>query len=158
MFNYTLSEMINFINLSYGTNHKDFRFLNFSSFEKTIEFQLLENNNNSFCIRNENLKFNKSIILFGNSRLNELVNIYKDIVWLRFIFDGEELYPNNKVTIVELYDAGQYQKRNLVLSINVSISEMLKSYNLMYGHDKSDFYYLFNGNKLQEDETHYKKR
>ena len=163
--NSTLSEFINSINEKYGANHKDFRFILDSADGNSIEIQVVENNNNSICMSDKNIQFKYSTNLSGNSKVIELVKVFKLIdkndftEYLRFIFNGEKLSPNDKVTIAPIYDGGQYQKRNFILSEDVKISEMLKAYNLLYGYEENNVYFMFNAEKifLNDEKTIYSK-
>ena len=88
----------------------------------------------------ENVILAQSFMLSGTSKLNEIVKKFnQNNEYFRFIFNGENLYPNDKVIIAPLYNAGHYQRRNLILSREVNISEMLKAYNLMYGYEENNF-------------------
>ena len=75
-------------------------------------------------MNDKNIKQKNSVILSGNAKIIEIVNFFKQNnygEYLRFIFNGEKVNPNDKVTIVPIYDGGQYQMRNLALSENVKI-------------------------------------
>lgn len=149
----TLSEFIDLINSNYGTNHKDFRFW-VPSNDNSIDVQILKNSNNIKCIINDNVDLKNSILLSGNIKLRQMINIYKkspnhDIIFIRFIFNGEKLSSDDKVIITELYNAGQYINRNLILSKDVPICEMLEAYMLINGIHKRSSYFLFNANKLE---------
>ena len=106
------------------------------------------------CIINDNVDLKNSILLSGNIKLRQMINIYKkspnhDIIFIRFIFNGEKLSSDDKVIITELYNAGQYINRNLILSKDVPICEMLEAYILINGIHKKSSYFLFNANKLE---------
>jgi hypothetical protein len=156
--NDSISDMIN----SIGYNYKDFRFIFSSINMNEMNIQKLENSNNSICMSDKNVDFYHSVVLSGNEKVKEIINKFKYIKhseYLRFIFNGERLTKNDKITIAPIYFPGQLLRRNLILSGKVKISEMIKSYNLLYGYFENDVYFLFNASKLYlNDETTIKSK